>query len=337
MRRFAPAGQTLLDAVLAAGVTLAAATTVAAQAVPSPALLVLNKSDATLSIVDPSSGKTVGQVKTGDGPHEIVVSADGRTAFVSNYGGGQAPGTSLSVIDLASRQERRVDLTPLTRPHGLHVADGKVYFSAEANRAVGRYDPASGKVDWVMGTGQTGTHMVMASADGARLFTANIGGNSISIFERSPSNPSNWSLTTVPTGRGPEGFDLSPDGRELWAALSQDGGISVIDVASQKVTATFDIGTKRSNRLKFTPDGRHVLVSDLEAGDLVVVDVAARKVTKRLPLGAQPEGILIVPDGSRAYVAVAGDNHLAVVDLKTFEVTGKVETGGGPDGMAWVQ
>jgi YVTN family beta-propeller protein len=321
----------------AATIAFLATATLVAQAPPSPALLVLNKSDATLSIIDPSSGKTVGQVKTGDGPHELVVSADGKTAFASNYGGGQAPGASLSVIDLAARTERRVDLAPLTRPHGLFVSAGKVYFSAEANRAIGRYDPASGKVDWVMGTGQSGTHMVMASADGSQLFTTNIAGNSVTILERSASNPANWSLTTVPTGRGPEGFDLSPDGRELWAAQSQDGGVSVVDIAAKKVTASFDIGTKRSNRLKFTPDGRHVLVSDLDAGELVVVDVASRKAIKRMPLGAQPEGILIVPDGSRAYVAVSGDNHLAVVDLKTLEVTGTIETGGGPDGMAWVR
>jgi YVTN family beta-propeller protein len=278
----------------------------------------------------------LGTVKTGDGPHELAVSADGKTAFASNYWD-RVPGTSLSVIDLAARRERRVELLPLKAPHGLFVSEGKVYFTAEANRAIGSYDPVSGKIERVVTTGQGGAHMVVVSADGTTLFASNVGDDSVTIAERSVDKPARWRTTTVRTGRGPEGFDLSPDGRELWVAHSGDGGISVVDTAARKVAAKFDIGTKRSNRLKFTPDGRHVLVSDLDAGDLVVVDAHAHAVTKRLRLGAEPEGVLIVPDGSRAYVAVSGEDRLAVVDLASFEVTGTVATGRSPDGMAWIK
>ncbi|HEY1240502.1 MAG TPA: YncE family protein, partial [Bryobacteraceae bacterium] len=112
---------------------------------------------------------------------------------------------------------------------------------------------------------------------------------------------------------------------------------SIIDVASKKVTATLNVGTKRSNRLKFTPDGKRALITDLDAGDLVVMDVASRKEIKRMPIGKQVAGILIVPDGSRAYIAATGDNNVAVVDLKSLEVTGRLQTGAGPDGMAWVK
>jgi YVTN family beta-propeller protein len=320
----------------AAAIAILASTTVGAQTLPSPALLVLNKFDATLSIINPANGATVGTVRTGDGPHELAVSADGKTAFASNYGE-RAPGTSLSEIDLATRRERRVELAPLSTPHGLFVWQGSVYFSAEANGAIGRYDPATGKIERVLSTGQAGTHMVMATADGALLFASNVGDDSVTIAERDSAGGGAWRTTTVPTGRGPEGFDVSPDGRELWAAHSGDGGVSIIDIAARKVAATFDIGTRRSNRLKFTPDGRHALVSDLDAGELVIVDTAARRVAKRLRLGAAPEGVLVVPDGSRAYVAVNGDDRLAVVDLASFEVTGTVATGRGPDGMAWVE
>ena len=306
-----------------------------AAAVPSPALLVLNKEDATLAIVDPSNGKIVGKVPTGEGPHEIAVSADGKTAFVGNYGG-RTPGSTLSVIDLVAQKElHRVDLAPLQRPHGIAVAEGKVWFTAEANKLVGRYDPASNKIDYLMGTGQNGTHMVMLNKDNTQLYTANIPSDSISIFERA-AGAMNWNQTVVPVGKGPEGLDLSPDGKELWTAHSRDGAISMIDLKSKKVTGTIDAGTKRSNRLKFTPDGKYVLVSDLEGGDLVIIDVASRKQIKRLPLGRAPEGILMQPDGARAFVAAAGDNYIAIVDLKTLVVTGKIEPGRGPDGMAWV-
>jgi YVTN family beta-propeller protein len=318
---------------------LLATATIAATPAPCAAqsLLVLNKNDATLSIIDPSNGKTVASIPTGEGPHELAVSADGKLAFAANYGG-QTPGNSISIIDLASKKElRRLDVTPLRRPHGLHVAEGKLYFTAEVNRVIARYDPESNKIDWVLGTGQPGTHMVSTNStkDVTQIYTANIGGDSIGVIDRG-QNPLAWNVTIVPVGKGPEGFDVSPDGKELWAAQSRDGAVSVIDLATKKVTQTFDVQTKRSNRLKFTPDGKHVLISDLDSGDLVVIDVASKKTLKRVPLGKQPEGILILPDGARAYVAVSGDNKLAIVDLKTFEVTGSVSTGGSPDGMAWV-
>ncbi len=300
-------------------------------------LVVLNKEEATLVTVDVASGKILGRVPTGEGPHEVAVSEDGRTAYVANYGTGSSPGNTISVIDLATHKElRRADITPLRRPHGIDVADGKVYFTAEVNRLVGRYDPQANQVDWMLGTGQAGTHMVLVSRDASRMYTTNIGSNTITIIERG-ANPNAWNATTVPVGRGPEGFDVSPDGRELWAAHSQDGGVSILDLAGKKVAETLDLKTKRSNRLKFTPDGKTVLISDLEAGDLVVVDAASRKETKRLALGRMPEGILIPPGGTKAFVAVAGEGHVAVVDLKTLEVTNKIETGKGPDGMAWAK
>lgn len=325
----------LSNALAACAGSLLIAISLSAAETPSTALLVLNKTDATLAIVDPATGKAVANVPTGEGPHEVAVSTDGKLAFVGNYGSGPAPGNTISVIDLVAQKElRRFDVGPLRRPHGIAYADGKVYFTAEVNRIVARYDPASNQIDWLMGTGQSSTHMVVVSKDTSKIFTANIGSDSIAIFERGP-NPLAWNETVVPVGKGPEAIDLSPDGKEIWTAHSRDGGVSVIDVAGKKVVQTLNLQTKRSNRLKFTPDGKLVLISDLDAGEVVVVDAASRKEVKRIATGKTPEGILMVPDGSRAYVALAGDNKLAVVDLKKLDVTGHIATGAGPDGMAW--
>ncbi len=303
---------------------------------PKPALIVLNKEDATLVVVDPNTGKVSAPVPTGEGPHEVEVSADGKLAFVTNYGA-RNPGNSLSVIDLAAGKElHRVDLLPMQRPHGITVAEGKVWFTAEGSKLIGRYDPAANKVDTLMGTGQNGTHMVILSKDASRIFAANIGGDSISIFTHTPDG-AGWNQTVVPVGKGPEGLDLTPDGKQLWTAHSRDGGVSILDVEEKKVVGTFDIGTKRSNRIKFTPDGKLALVSDLAGGELVILDVAGRKIVKKMALGKMPEGILMDPNGTRAFIAVAGDNHIAVLDLKTLEVVKKLEPGKGPDGMAWVQ
>jgi YVTN family beta-propeller protein len=140
----------------------------------------------------------------------------------------------------------------------------------------------------------------------------------------------------VPVGKGPEGIDVSPDGAQIWTAHSRDGGVSIIDIATKKVIQTLQVGTKRSNRLKFTPGGKLVLISDLDGGELVVLDAASKREIKRMKLGRSPEGILVAPDGSRAYVAVNGDNWVAVLDLKTLEVTRRISTGS-PDGMAWTE
>ncbi len=308
------------------------ASTAAGQA---QSLLVLNK-EGSVAIVDPTTLKVLGRAPTGDGPHEVVATSDGKLAVASNYGSGQMPGHTLSVIDISSRKEiHRVDLSPLSRPHGLFSVDGKVYFTAEGSKAIGRYDPAANRVDWVLGTGQDGTHMVAMSKDHNMIFTSNIGSGTISIFERVGA-ADDWRQTVVPVGHGAEGFDVSPDGKQLWAANAGDGTVSILDIAGKKVVQTFAVDAKRSNRLKFTPDGKRVLISDLTNGGLVVVDVAARKEVKRLTLGRSIAGILVVPDGSRAYVAATNDNYVAVVDLKNLEVTGHISTGTGPDGMDWI-
>ena len=318
--------------LLSAGVVYVFASIATGQA---QSLLVLNK-EGSVAIVDPATQKVLGRAPTGEGPHEVVATSDGKLAVASNYGSGQMPGHTLSVIDIASRKEiHRVDLGPLLRPHGLFSVDGKVYFTAEGSKAIGRYDPATNRVDWVLGTGQDGTHMVAMSKDHNKIFTSNIGSGTISIFERTGA-ADDWRQTVVRVGQGAEGFDVSPDEKELWAANAGDGTVSIVDIAGKKVVQTFQVGAKRSNRLKFTPDGKRVLISDLTNGGLVVVDVASRKEVKRLTLGRSVAGILVTPDGSHAYVAATNDNYVAVVDLKTLEVTGHISTGNGPDGMDWI-
>jgi len=304
---------------------------------PSASLLVLEKGARSLAIVDPVRLEVVARADAGEDPHEVVASEDGRLAYVSNYGAFSTPGHTLSVVDLAARKALpAVDLGSLRAPHGLELAGGKVYFTAEGSKTIGRYDPATRQIDWQLGLGQDRTHMLVVARALDRIFTANVNSDSVTILERTKGGDvSGWTMAHVLVGKGPEGFDVSPDGRELWAANSQDGTVSVVDVASRKVLQTLPVNTKRSNRLKFTPDGKRVLVSDLATGDLVVLDAGSRSELKRINLGHGAAGILVVPDGSRAYVAVSTDDQVAVVDLGTLAVTGRIATGKGPDGLAW--
>ncbi len=318
-------------------VTLLLAVSAPAQAqtpTPSSALLVLNKAENSLAILDPATQKVVARIPTGEGPHEIAASSDGKLAVVTNYGA-KDPGHSLSVIDLVAQKEiHRVDLGPLGRPHGIIFADGKFYFTAELNKLIARYDPATNQVDWLLGVGQNRTHMLVRTKYLNEFFTSNVDSGTVTAIEKS-SDPSGYTETNIPVGKAVEGIDISPDDKEVWAANAGDGSVSIIDTATSKVTHTIDARTKHSNRLKFTPDGKLALISDPATGELVIVDTATRGITKMLKVGQGPGGILIVPDGSRAYVALAGDNAVAVIDLHTLEVSGKIPTGQGPDGLAW--
>ena len=329
-------------------------------------LLALSKSDKTVAIVDPATQKVLARVASGPDPHEIIASADGKLAFISNYGGSDSSLNTISVVDLSARKALPpIDLGALHSAHGLAFAGGRLYFTAETNKVIGRYDPATQRIDWVLGTGQDRTHMVDVSKSLDRIITSNVNSATISVIEQvsqpnggfgpppggpggsppgaPPQGPGGprltWEVTNIPAGRGVEGFDVSPDGKQIWAANARDATVTIIDVATKKVAETLPVPVKGANRLKFTPDGKLVLISALGArpGDnsLVVLDAATHRDVKHLDLGGGSAGILIAPDGSRAYVAVTSANKIAIIDLKTLQVTGQIDAGKQPDGMAW--
>src|SRR5208283_2549379 len=228
-----------------------------AQSTPSTSLLVLSKQDRTLAIVDPASLQVVAKAPVGNDPHEVIASADGATAYVSNYGFGAY--NTLAVVDLVAQKALpAIDLGALRGPHGLTFVGGKTWFTAEAAKAIGRYDPATGKVDWILGTGQNRTHMIYVSEDERRIITTNVSSGTVSVIEQvtinmpgpppgmtqPPGGPgpsgtrTDWNETVVRVGNGSEGFDVSPDSKEIWVANAQDGTISVIDLPSKKVVQT---------------------------------------------------------------------------------------------------
>ncbi len=296
-------------------------------------LLVLSKGDHTLAIVAPSNLKVIAKAPIGEDPHEVIASFDGKFAYVSNYGGGRY--NALAVVDLVAQKALpSIDLGPLRGPHGLAFAGGKVWFAAEGAKAVGRYDPAEKKIDWIMGTGQSRTHMVMVSQDQNRVYTTNIGAATVTFLDRG-AEYREWNATVIPVGKGSEGFDISPDGRELWTANAGDGTVSIIDIAAKKVVETLPANIRTANRLKFTPDGKLVFISMLHNPDDAVLDAATHKEVKRIRTGKGAAGIQMQPDGSRVFVSCTPDNYVAVIDPKTLAIVGRIDAGPHPDGLAW--
>ncbi len=350
------------------GAVLALVSFLHAESTPSKALLVLSKGDKTLSIVDPVSLKVIASMPSGPDPHEVVATNDGKLAFISNYGGGAY--NTITVVDLIQQKTTgTIDLGPLKGPHGLDFAGGKVYFTAEAAKVIGSIDPSSQKIDWIMGTGQDRTHMVWVSRDLKTIVTSNVSSATMTIIQQvtrrmgpppggpppqgmgpggpppggGPGGPppggarTDWDETVVAVGRGAEGFDVSPDEKELWAANAQDGTISVLDLPGKKVVATLSADVKGANRLKFTPDGKHVLVSTLGGTDLTILDAATRSIIKRVNIGHGAAGIQMNPNGKLAYVACTPDSYVAIIDLNKLEVVGHLNGGKQPDGLWWVE
>jgi YVTN family beta-propeller protein len=296
-------------------------------------LVALNKDEASMTIIDPSTMKVVGKVPTGDSPHEVVLSADGKTAFVANYGA-KTPGSSLSVIDLEAKKEiRRVDLTPLLRPHGLVEISGKIYFTSETSRTIGRYDPATNRVDWLMGTGQNGSHMIVVTPDQKRMYTANIGSDSVTAFEFQNVPPAASKITHVAVGKQPEAIDVSPDGKEVWVGLNAEGAIDIVDTATNKFKEKIKLG-ERPYRVKFTPDGRYVFATMPNTKEIIVLDAVTRKETRRMKLESVPLGIVFSKDAKIAFVSAVQEDVILKIDLEKYEVTGKAPSGLAPDGVA---
>lgn len=309
----------------------------AAAEAPAPRhvrVLVVNREEKQLVILDPQTREIVGKVPTGNGSHEVAATEEGRLAIVSNYGDAGAPGSTLSIIDIdAAKELHRGSVAPLQRPHGLAVVGDSVWFTAEANQAVGRFNLGENAVDRVVGTAQKLSHMIVADRKSGKLYTSNILSGSVSAI--APVDPpARWDVVAISTARGPEAIALSPDGKQVWVGHRPSGGISVIDTATQKVTASIDV-EHFVFRLAFTPDGKYVLATVPDGGVVEVFEAATGDRVKQIETpGGAPLTVAVDPDGTRAFVAVGGANRVYIVDLRTLDVAASMPAGGTPDGIA---
>lgn len=291
-------------------------------------LLVANRGGSTVTLIDPVTMTSLGTVAVGFDPHEIAVSADGRRAYVSNYGNAQ--GTTLSVIDIAARTKvKDVSIAPLQGPHGIVERNGKIWFTAEASQSVGRYDPVADRVDWVGRTNQTQTHMLAVNRAGDTVYTANISAHSASVIP--VTGAESTARRTISTVVRSEGIALSPDERELWIGSASTGGIAVIDVATETVDTILAPGAF-AYRLTFTSDGRSVLAPRQQT--VVVYDAAARTQVRAIPAGGTVLSVIVAPGDRIAYVATVNPSRVIKLDLETEEILGSVAVAPTPDGLA---
>ncbi len=335
---------------LATTVPVAASTAIPADAPADQGrLLVVNKGESTLSIVDPRSGDEVARIPTGNAPHEVAVSPDGRLAVVSNYGTREAPGNTLTLVDLAQLSAvATIDLAEQTRPHGLvwHPDGRRVLVTTEGNGTLTIVDVPERRVLAAVPTGARVSHEVAITPDGSRAFVANIGSGSVTVVDVASASV----VRSIPTGDGAEGVAVTPDGREVWVSNRAENTITVLDAVELDVLATVP-SADFPIRVVFSPDGQLAMVTNARSAELRVFRVADRQEELVAPIkapvvdegpqvlafegSAVPIGVLADPDGRHVYVAAASADVVAVVDLEVGEVVRLIPVGREPDGLAW--
>lgn len=297
-------------------------------------LVVTNKTPGTATIIDVGSGASLATLPTGHGPHEIVLTGDGRTAIVTDYGTGPAPGNTLTFIDVPSRKVvRTASLGEYRRPHGLVLltGDSLVAVTSEANKAVLLVRVATGEIAKVVPTNQAGSHMVGVTADGTRGWTGDMGSNTVSELDLVRC----VSVRTIAVPAQPEAINVTPDGREVWVGSNATGTVSVVNPATGAVTTAAE-GFGWPYRVLFSPDTRLVLMPDLRKEELRFIDRASKQELARLALpGKGPQGIIMTPDGRYAFLSYSTGAAVAIIDVAQRKIVGELQAGETPDGVVY--
>ncbi len=301
-------------------------------------LLVANKGDRSLSIVDPVSGSEVGRVReSGVTGHEVAASPDGRTAFVPIYGDsgvGQpgSDGQELDVIDIASRQRvATIEFPKPVRPHCAQFGpDGRLYVSCELADCISVVDPQTRKILDTIPTGQPESHMLALTHDGTRAYTSNVHAGTVSAVDLKARKV----IAVIPVARIAQRIALTPDDRYAFTADQSEPRLAVIDTAANAIKTWIPLPGIAFGTCA-TPDGRWLLVALVGLSKVGVVDLRALKLERLIDVPRAPQEILVRPDGAAAYVSCDVSHKVAELNLAAWQVDRLIEVGSGADGLAW--
>jgi DNA-binding beta-propeller fold protein YncE len=302
-------------------------------------LLVAEKGQQTLAIVDPVSGKLLASVPEGGVTgHEVIASADGRLAFVPIYGnsGVGKPGTdgrTLTVIDVASQKVVNViDFGHGVRPHCPLIGpkDGLLYVTTELNQTVTLIDPKTLKIVGRIPTGQPESHMLALSHDGRRGYTANVGPGTVSVLDIQARKV----LKVIQISTNTQRISISPDDHWVFTADQTKPELVMIDTTTNAVAWRRPIEGIAYGTAP-TPDGRFLLITLPDQDKIAVFDIKAMNLLRSVSVGKYPQEVIVRPDGKAAYVSCEKSNQVAEINLEYWTVTRLIATGKATDGLAW--
>jgi YVTN family beta-propeller protein len=310
-----------------------------AQTAPSNSiLLVANKGNNSLGIIDPFAGKQVAEIAEGGVTgHEVTTSPDGKLAYVPIYGNsgvGQpgTDGTNLVVIDLAARKVvGNIDFGKGVRPHlpVIGPKNGLLYVSTELNRSISVIDPATLKIVGSIPTGQEQSHMFAITRDGRRAYTANVGPGTVSVLDLDARK----TITIIPVSPQIQRISLSVDDRLVFTSDVTKPQLAVIDTATNKIKTWVPLAGLGYGSAP-TPDGRWLVIALPLVHQVAAVDLHTLTVAHTIDLPARPQEVLVSPDNKVAYVSCDQSGKVAVISLSDWKVKTIIDAGPGADGLA---
>jgi YVTN family beta-propeller protein len=300
-------------------------------------LVVANQYEHTVLIVDPEKRAAIAKISVGVNGHEVIVSKDGRFAYVPIYGnsGVGKPGTDGSTIDVIDVQGGKpagsIDLGKPLRPHRAEFGpDGLLYVTAELAKAVDVVDPSTRKVLAEIPTGQEQSHMLVLSPDGRRGYTANVSAGSVSVLDLAKRSL----ITTIPVAKSVQRISISPDGARVFTHDQDAPRIAIIDTTTNKIRNWIEL-PNAAYASEPTRDGRWLLALSMVANRLFVVDLQTQKVVRSLEVPSGSSEILVQPGGEVAFVSGTKAGKIAVLNLHSWEMQEPIELTPGVDGLAW--
>jgi DNA-binding beta-propeller fold protein YncE len=294
-------------------------------------VVVVNKQGNDASFIDLATGRIVATAPTGNGPHELGVSADGRTAVVTDYGRGS---NSLTVLDVASgTRTGTIDLGEFTSPHGIAwMPDGeRVAVTSESTGNVVIVSIPERRVVGSISTDAQNSHMLAVTADGGTIWTGDMGSNTVSELDVASMRK----VRAFPAPETPEAVNVTPDGSRVFAGSNDTGVVTAFDT-SDGSTSVVGEGFGWPYRIYPTPGVRQILIPDLRAEVLRFFDGSDYTELGSIAFpGEGPQGLILHPDGRHLFLSLSRAGRIAVVDIETRSVVGYLPAGAGPDGIGY--
>lgn len=302
-------------------------------------LLVANKADRSLGIIDTNAGSQVATVaENGNTGHEVIASPDGRTAYVPIYGdsGVGKPGTdgsNLVVIDIASRKIiGNIDFGHGVRPHCplFGPKDGLLYVTTEIDNSITVIDPHSLKIVGSIPTSRPESHMLALSHDGRFGYTTNVGSGTVSVLDIQARK----TIDVIPVAPVVQRISLSVDDRMAFTSDQSKPQLAVLDTSTRKVKSWIPLATPGYGTAA-TPDGLWLVIAMPAARQVAVLNLKSMKIEHTIDVPAAPQEVLIRPDGAVAYVSCDASHKIAQIRTSDWTVEKLIDAGAGADGLAW--
>jgi YVTN family beta-propeller protein len=301
-------------------------------------LLVANKADHTLGIVDPETGEEVATVTVDVTGHEVTASPSGRFAYVPIYGdsGVGMPGSdghTIHVIDIHARHRvATIDFRKPTRPHdAVFGPKGLLYVTTELMNSISVINPRNNRIVATLPTGQPESHMLAITRDGKRIYTSNAHAGTVSVIDV----PNRKVIAIIPVSKYAQRIALSTDERLAFTADQTQPQLAVIDTTTNRVKDWVPLPAIAYGTAA-TRDGRWLVAALPSANQVAVIDLQSMKVARTIDVAPDPQEVLVRPDNKVAYVS-SQVGKVSVINLETWQVDKSISVGKGSDGLGWAR